>query len=178
MLPVLERANAYFMNEWPDPGAMIDFRNASNIWTRAVYYEGLLALYAVQPKVEYYTYAVTWGESHAWGLNRGATSVFADDQCAGQTYLDLYAIDPQPERINAIRTSLDALLMSNVVSNWFWVDAIQMSMPALAKFGVMMKDTRYFEKMAHGVHLKSLGRAGMAWTITTVSSAASTKPTS
>ncbi|HWA75801.1 MAG TPA: glycoside hydrolase family 88 protein [Polyangiaceae bacterium] len=148
VLPVLERANAYFMNEWPDPGAMIDFRNASNIWTRAVYYEGLLALYAVQPKVEYYTYAVTWGESHAWGLNRGATSVFADDQCAGQTYLDLYAIDPQPERINAIRTSLDALLMSNVVSNWFWVDAIQMSMPALAKFGVMMKDTRYFEKMA------------------------------
>jgi rhamnogalacturonyl hydrolase YesR len=127
---------------------MIDVKNASNIWTRAVYYEGLLALYSVLPKPAYYTYAVDWGKSHDWGLNRGATSVFADDQCAGQTYLELFAIDPEPERINAIRTSLDALLTSNVVSNWFWIDAIQMSMPALAKFGVLMNDTRYFDKMA------------------------------
>jgi rhamnogalacturonyl hydrolase YesR len=148
VLSLLTLANAHFMSEWPDPGALIDFRHESNIWQRAVYYEGLMALHALSPNPAYYDYAVSWGESHAWGLHGGATTVNADDQCAGQTYIDLYALDSQPERIAAVRTSLDTMLASNVVSNWYWIDAIQMSMPLLAKFGVLTSDKRYFEKMA------------------------------
>jgi rhamnogalacturonyl hydrolase YesR len=148
VLPLLERTNNRFMAQWPDPGAMIDFSRASHIWTRSVYYEGLLALFAVTPNPTYYDYAVRWGESHSWGLARGATGVFADDQCAGQTYIDLYLLDPKPQRIADIRTSLDTMLQSDVVSNWYWIDAIQMSMPVFAKFGALTSDTRYFDKMA------------------------------
>jgi len=56
-------ANDYFMVKWPDPGAAIltDKLRASNIWTRAVYYEGLMALYALDAQARYYNYAVTWG---------------------------------------------------------------------------------------------------------------------
>ena len=44
-------ANAYFMNKWPDAGKIIitNKERQSNIWTRAVYYEGLMALYSVNP---------------------------------------------------------------------------------------------------------------------------------
>jgi len=44
-------ANAYFMNKWPDTGKSIvtNRERSSNIWTRAVYYEGLMALYALIP---------------------------------------------------------------------------------------------------------------------------------
>jgi len=48
-IKAMELANAYFMNKWPDAGKTIvtNRERPSNIWTRAVYYEGLMALYAI-----------------------------------------------------------------------------------------------------------------------------------
>ena len=68
VLAEMKLTNAYFMNKWPDPGKDIvtDKRRASNIWTRSVYYEGLMALYQLNPDKTYYNYAVEWGTS----LNR------------------------------------------------------------------------------------------------------------
>ena len=45
-------ANAYFMNKWPDVGKQIvtNRARASNIWTRAVYYEGLMKLHGMDPR--------------------------------------------------------------------------------------------------------------------------------
>jgi hypothetical protein len=43
----------------------------SNIWTRAVYYEGLMALYKIDKQRSYYDYALQWGEKHKWGLRGG-----------------------------------------------------------------------------------------------------------
>ena len=52
----LRKANEYFMNKWPDPGKEIVTERArpSNIWTRGVYYEGLMALYSVDKKQKIY----------------------------------------------------------------------------------------------------------------------------
>src|SRR5690348_12564308 len=40
-------ANDYFMQKWPETGKTIitNKERPSNIWTRGVYYEGLMALY-------------------------------------------------------------------------------------------------------------------------------------
>ena len=48
----LRLANEYFMNKWPDPGKEIITEKArpGNIWTRSVYYEGLMALYQIDPQ--------------------------------------------------------------------------------------------------------------------------------
>ena len=142
-------ANDYFMKKWPDPGKEIvtNRPRPSNIWTRAVYYEGLIELYKIKPSPEYLNYAVTWGESHKWGLRDGVKTRNADNQCCGQTYLDLYLIDPKPERIKDIKESVDAMLNSNKIDDWSWIDALQMGMPVFAKLGVISKDNRYFERM-------------------------------
>ncbi|MCB0562957.1 MAG: glycoside hydrolase family 88 protein, partial [Phaeodactylibacter sp.] len=68
-------ANAYFMKKWPDVGKPIvtNKERASNIWTRGVYYEGLMALYEIDPQPEYYDYAVRWAEFHNWDLRDGDT---------------------------------------------------------------------------------------------------------
>ena len=58
-------ANDYFMQKWPDPGASVTTKDAngkattrtSNLWTRAVYYEGLMAMYATDPQKKYYDHA-------------------------------------------------------------------------------------------------------------------------
>lgn len=46
-------ANNYFMQKWPDPGASVTVKGitrTSNLWTRAVYYEGLMAMYKIDAK--------------------------------------------------------------------------------------------------------------------------------
>jgi unsaturated rhamnogalacturonyl hydrolase len=142
-------ANSYFMNKWPDPGQVIvnDKTRPSHIWTRAVYYEGLMALYQLNPDKAYYNYAVAWGESHQWGLNGGIQTRNADNQCCGQTYIDLYLIDKKPERIKDLKASVDLMLASDKIDDWTWIDALQMAMPVYAKLGALYNDNRYYERM-------------------------------
>lgn len=148
VLEKLRVANRHFMQEWPDPGKTIvtNKERPSNIWTRGVYYEGLMALYALDKNPAYYDYAVKWGEAHKWGLRTGPRTRNADDQCCAQTYIDLYQIDPKPERIAMIKTSVDAMVASDKADDWNWIDAIQMAMPVFAKLGVLEHDPKYFEK--------------------------------
>lgn len=150
ILKSLTSANAYFMNEWPDVSKPIwaaDKTRPSNIWTRGVYYEGLMALYKVDKQKRYYDYAVAWGEAHKWGLRNGITTRNGDDQCCGQTYMDLYLIDPKPERIKDIKACMDKMVNSEKKDDWSWVDALQMAMPVFAQLGAIYKDDRYYEKM-------------------------------
>lgn len=141
--------NSYFMNKWPDPGKSIitNKERPSNIWTRAVYYEGLMALYNIKQDKSYYDYAVSWGEAHKWGLRDGAKTRNADDQCCGQTYIDLYEIDGNPERIKEIRESVDLMINSDNTGDWTWIDALQMAMPVFAKLGKVTGDKRYSQRM-------------------------------
>jgi unsaturated rhamnogalacturonyl hydrolase len=149
ILEKMQLANNYFMEKWPDVGKTIitNRERPSNIWTRAVYYEGLMQLYSIDPDQRYYKYAVDWGEFHDWGFRNGNTTRNADDQCAGQTYIELYQIDQQPERIANIKECIDNVVEGEQNDDWWWIDAIQMAMPIFAQLGVMYDDDKYFEKM-------------------------------
>ena len=150
ILKAMTIANNYFMNKWQDPGKAVvspDRTRPSNLWTRGVYYEGLMALYQIDKKQKYYDYAFSWGEAHQWGLRDGFKTRDADNQCAGQTYLDLYLMDSKPEYIKDIQESVDAMVNSNKIDDWTWIDALQMAMPVFARLGIIHKDNRYFEKM-------------------------------
>jgi rhamnogalacturonyl hydrolase YesR len=142
------------MKKWPDPGAIIvtDRPRPSNIWTRATYYEGLLALYRINRDPNVYQYAVEWGTFHNWGLRNGNTTRNADDQCCGQAYIELYQIDPQPDRIVNITTCINNMVNSPKIDDWWWVDAIHMAMPVFAKLGVLHQNTTYFDKMYELYH--------------------------
>ena len=148
-LAAMTLANDYFMALWTDTGKPIvtNKTRPSNIWTRAVYYEGLMALHKIDGQKRYYDYAVSWGNSHKWGMRSGKFTRNADDQCCGQTYIDLYLIDRQEVRIKDIKTSMDSLILSEKKDDWSWVDALQMAMPVLARLGVLYNDNRYYEKM-------------------------------
>ncbi len=147
-------ANAYFMKKWPDTGKTIitNKERPSNIWTRAVYYEGLMALYSVNPDKAYYDYAMSWGEAHKWGLNGGVKTRNADNHCCGQTYLDLYEKEQKPEMIKDLKESIDAMIASDKIDDWTWIDALQMAMPVYAKLGVITGDKKYSERNVPDVH--------------------------
>lgn len=149
VLQKMQLANAYFMRAWPDAGKTIvtNKERPSNIWTRAVYYEGLMALYNIDKKKEYYDYAVQWGDKHQWGLNGGVNVRNADNQCCGQTYIDLFLIDKKEERVRDIKASIDAMMATDKIDDWNWVDAIQMAMPVYARLGAVYNDSSYFSRM-------------------------------
>ncbi len=153
VMAALVLANDYFMKQWPDPGQGIpipgkpDQSRPSTVWTRAVYYEGLMALNKVHPEQRYLDYAERWGESHHWMLSGGSNTRNADNQCCGQTYLALYAIDKKPEQLQQIKESIDGMLATDKVNDWSWIDALQMAMPVFAKLGVITGDDRYLERM-------------------------------
>ncbi len=54
-LTLAKRANDYFMAKWSDPTAPTNAKKLrpSNLWTRSVYYEGLMALNEAEPEARY-----------------------------------------------------------------------------------------------------------------------------
>ncbi|REE05509.1 glycoside hydrolase family 88/105 protein [Marinoscillum furvescens] len=149
VLQSMQLANDYFMEKWPDPSIPIVGRKTwpSHIWTRGVYYEGLMALHSIYPKEKYIDYAVSWAEAHDWSFRYGITTRNADSHCAGQTYLDLYELGHPSAQIDSTRASIDLMVASDKVDDWDWIDAIQMAMPVFSKLGRIKGDSTYFEKM-------------------------------
>jgi rhamnogalacturonyl hydrolase YesR len=149
VLNAMRLTNQYFMNKWPDAGKTIitNKERPSNIWTRAVYYEGLMALYSIDKKPAYLNYAIDWGTKHHWGLNGGIQTRNADNQCCGQTYIDLYLLDKKEERIKDIKASIDLMKAASKVDDWSWIDALQMGMPVFVRLGKVYNDTSYYNRM-------------------------------
>jgi len=151
ILATLQLTNKYFMEKWPDAGKTIftNIERPSNIWTRAVYYEGLMALYKIDKQKLYYDYALQWGEKHKWGLRGGAITRNADNQCCGQIYIDMYLLDKRqhPERIRDIKASVDSMMPTSKIDDWNWVDALQMAMPVFVKLGNLYNEPKYFDRM-------------------------------
>ena len=55
VLSTARKANNYFMAKYADPTLPTNVKKVrpSSLWTRAVYYEGLMALYDVDPDQRY-----------------------------------------------------------------------------------------------------------------------------
>jgi rhamnogalacturonyl hydrolase YesR len=142
--------NDCFMKKYADytaPSHVRGVTRPSNIWTRGVYYEGLIALYQIYPREDYYRYMYDWAEYHHWGMRSGSITRNADDQCCGQTYIDLYNMSPDPKKIRKTKAAMEMLLNTPQNDDWSWIDAIQMAMPILAKLGKLTGDNRYYKKM-------------------------------
>lgn len=148
-----ENVAAYFMRTTPDVGANSyvggKSRN-SRIWTRGVFYEGLLNLYRQNPKAEWLKYATDWGEYHQWvsSSDKEAKNDNADYQCCGQSYLEMYQMDPtQSIRMEHIKMRIDGMMNKSNIDQWYWIDAIQMAMPIFAQLGSITGNTSYWERM-------------------------------
>lgn len=151
VLKNMRLANSWFMRAYPEPGENIVVKKVSrksNLWTRGVYYEGLMELYRLDPDTAFLNYALRWGQSHNWTLRKGVETRHADEHCAGQTYIDLYRMQPDSvRRIEDIKASIDLMVKSDKADDWNWIDALQMAMPVFVRLGNVYNDTAYYRKM-------------------------------
>jgi rhamnogalacturonyl hydrolase YesR len=116
ILAKLHATKTYFQQKWPDVKAPIprpDRIRPSNIWTRAVFYEGLMDLYKIDPIKEDMKYMLDWANFHQWNLRDGIKTRNADNQACGQIYLDLFDYQADSARILPIKANVDLMLLFN-----------------------------------------------------------------
>jgi rhamnogalacturonyl hydrolase YesR len=118
-----------------------------NDWQNSTFHSGNMALYRMVRDPAYLAFTRAWGERHDYQLisDGGGKPFHADHQTAGQVYLDLYALDPQPHYIDAIVNRARAQIDSGGTGYWTWVDALHMAMPVFARLGVARTDAPYLD---------------------------------
>lgn len=114
-------------------------------WVPASFYTGVMAAYHATGDEIYLNAAIEWSEDNDW--QPGPRPRHADDHAAGQTYLDIYAINSEPRMIEPIKATFDSLIAHPVMGreDWSWCDALFMAPPTLARLGAATGDKQYFD---------------------------------
>jgi rhamnogalacturonyl hydrolase YesR len=121
--------------------------STAKTWIESVFYAGLMAAYRTTGQTRYLDAVTSWGGANQWGLLSPQTN--ADNECAGQAYLEAYEVQMVPVEIAATRTALDGLVASPQQgrSLWWWCDALFMAPAVFAKLGAATSQTSYVDAM-------------------------------
>lgn len=147
IISTAQRVNDYFMQKYNDPAKPTNVRKVrpSSLWTRAVYYEGLMAFYSIDPQQRYLDYTNAWGNAHKWTPRNGINTTDADDQCCEQTYLERFAQAKNEAMAIHVKENLDHQISTKRYDYWTWIDAIQMAMPVFAKYYKISGEKKYLD---------------------------------
>ena len=147
VLATAQKVNTYFMKRHADPtqDTNVGRIRPSSLWTRGVYYEGLMALYEIDPNPEYIDYTDRWANYHKWTPRNGIKTTDADDQCCQQTYIDRYMMTKDNRMIQHVKENLELQMNSGKIGDWTWIDAIQMAMPVYSKMYRATGERKYID---------------------------------
>jgi unsaturated rhamnogalacturonyl hydrolase len=137
LVDALRRVDDRFIADHTDPG---DAR-----WARSVYFLGDTAAWEVIAEPSYESYALSWASSHAYTIV--GTPSYADNQCAGATFLWAYGRNEEPARLASTRAALDSMVTGKNEMDWWWVDALFMAMPVFAEVSGLEGGSGYSEEM-------------------------------
>lgn len=131
-------------------------------WDNAVYFTGNMEAYKLTGNAQYLEYSDKWARHNQW---QGATEtdpslwlykdygedmrhvLFGDWQICFQTYLDMYATNPDDYKWERAKEVVDYMTASGDNDYWWWVDALYMAMPVMAKMYGVTGDTKYLDKL-------------------------------
>ena len=148
VLDITRLANDYFMakHNVPEADTYVHGKTRpSSLWTRGVYYEGLTALYDIDPQQRYIDYIDRWANHHQWTPRNGVNTTDADDQCCAQTYIWRYRMTQEKRMIVPIIENVDRQMLTDKKNYWWWIDAIQMAMPVYAELAKTTGQRKYMD---------------------------------
>ncbi|MGC2618544.1 MAG: glycoside hydrolase family 88 protein, partial [Acidobacteriaceae bacterium] len=120
-------------------------------WTFNVLYTGFMAASDSLRDSRYRTAMEKMAEGYHWELR--SVHPNADDQSVAQTYLELYMLDPSPDKIAPTQAALDDLLAGGAAAipanqakiPWWWCDALFMAPPVWARMSEAAHDAKYLD---------------------------------
>lgn len=147
VLEAARSANDYFMAKYADPTEPTNVKKIrpSSLWTRAVYYEGLMALYTIDPDKRYIDYTDRWADFHKWTPRDGISTRDADNQCCSQTYLERFMMTGDSAMMRPTLENLRGQMGESKLGYWTWIDAIQMAMPVYAQMYKITGDEAFID---------------------------------
>ncbi|GGF14105.1 glycoside hydrolase family 88/105 protein [Hymenobacter cavernae] len=153
VLPLITKVNDHWQAEHPP--------QQRAFWDVAAYQTGNMAAYAVTKNDKYRQYAEDWAvhnnwkgattdDKSAWKYKYGETPdyvLFGDWQICFQTYIDLYNLKPEPQRIARAREVMEYEMSTNQNDYWWWADGLYMVMPVMTKLYKVTGNPQYLEKL-------------------------------
>ena len=124
-------------------------RHLDKIWTSAVLFTGFMAASEATGDPKYRNAMLTMAKGFNWELRTPYPN--ADDISVAQTYLELYALDPSPEKLAATRAQLDILIKLKTLKPgddrlpWWWCDALFMAPPVWLKMYQATGERKYLD---------------------------------
>jgi rhamnogalacturonyl hydrolase YesR len=126
-------------------------------WTWAVLGTGLMAASRELNDPRYRDAMARMAEKYHWEMaaedREGRGWPDNNDQAIAQTYLELYRIDPKPERLEPTQKGLDSLIgvpqppppSDQFQQLWWWCDSLFMGPPLWAHMSAITRDPKYLE---------------------------------
>jgi unsaturated rhamnogalacturonyl hydrolase len=124
-------------------------RHIDRIWTSAVLFTGFMAATHATGDTRYRDAMLSMSKGFNWDLKGPYPN--ADDISVAQTYLELHALDPSPEKLLPAKAHLDQLVGLKTLNPkdtrvpWWWCDALFMAPPVWAKMYRATGERKYLD---------------------------------
>ena len=137
VLTKMYSVNQYFLdNQW---------KQVDRNWIRGTYFTGLMAFYNITNDEELFEQSRTWAAKHGW--RTGTEWIYpANRMTCVQTYLELYFIDPDENKIENAREVMDKKIEKTEPAadqGWDYVDALYVGTPAYIMMSEASKSQAY-----------------------------------
>ena len=131
-------------------------------WDDAAYFTGNMEAYKLTGNARFLEYSDRWARHNHWSgatetdhkkwlyRNYGESQqhvLFGDWQICFQTYLDMYAMNPDAYKIARAKEVMDRECAMSETDFWWWADALYMVMPVMTKLYKATGDTKYLDKL-------------------------------
>jgi rhamnogalacturonyl hydrolase YesR len=127
-----------------------EWDSAARGWEQCAFYVGMIDAYRSTGQQKYWASTLDWARGNDWQL--GSRKQHADDQCAGQVYLDLVHIAGTGATIPFVKPTkraFDPLVKRSIngADLWWWADALFMAPPGLVRLSNLTGRDAYTSQM-------------------------------
>lgn len=153
MRGIIDKVNTYWQtNNKPE---------VRSFWDNAAYHTGNMEAYFLTGNETYRAYSEAWAKHNEWkgAKNKNKAEwkysygesdeyvLFGDYQVCFQTYIDLYNILPDNNKIARAREVMEYQMSTPNNDYWWWSDGLYMAMPVMTKLYKLTHNSQYLDKM-------------------------------
>ncbi|RYF20319.1 MAG: glycoside hydrolase family 88 protein [Flavobacteriales bacterium] len=153
VLAIINKANNYWQAN--------NKAEVRSFWDHAAYHTGNMEAYSITKNEAFRQYSEKWAIHNQW---KGAKStdkskwkysygesddyvLFGDYQICFQTYIDLYNLNPDEQKIARAKEVMEYQMSTPKNDYWWWADGLYMVMPVMTKMYKLTGNQQYLDKL-------------------------------
>lgn len=153
VLAIINKANNYWQAN--------NKAEVRSFWDHAAYHTGNMEVYSLTKNEAFRQYSEKWAIHNQW---KGARStdkskwkysygesddyvLFGDYQICFQTYIDLYHLHPDEQKIARAKEVMEYQMNTPKNDYWWWADGLYMVMPVMTKMYKLTGNQQYLDKL-------------------------------